>query len=128
LEKLIINDPMFPNPLVSHAVRVGNLIFTGGQTAFDPATGKSIGGDIRTQTHRVIQNLALVLQASGSDLEHAVKATVFLSRWEDFDAFNEVYRQYFATNPPGRTTTQAGRLGLDFVVEIDLIAVASDGG
>lgn len=127
MAKTIVNKPMFPNPLVSHAVRVGNLVFTGGQTAFDPETGRSVGGDIRAQTHRVIQNLALVLEAAGSGLEHAVKATVYLSRWEDFDAFNDVYREYFVKDPPGRTTTQAGRLGLDFLVEIDLIAEVPEG-
>lgn len=127
MHRVITNDPMRPNPLVSHAIRVGDLVFTSGQTAFDPATGESVGGEIRAQTHRVIQNLQMVLGAAGTDLQHAVKATVYLRHWEDFESFNEVYRQYFSTEPPVRTTTQAGRLGRDFLVEIDVIAIVPEG-
>jgi len=123
----IINEPLYHNPLVSHAIRVGDLVFTSGQCSFDPQTGEIVHGDITVQAHRVIQNLALVLEAAGAGLSNAVRASVFLRNWEDFDAFNQVYHQYFPKDPPCRVTTQAGRLGFDFLVEIDLIAVVPGG-
>lgn len=121
-KKQVIRAPVVVNPLLSHAVRVGDLVFTSGFVAIDPVTGKPIGGDIRAQTQRVIENLELVLEAAGTTLDQAVKATVYLRNWEDFDAFNEVYHEYFPQDPPSRTCTQAGRLGGQFLVEIELIA------
>ncbi|MCL5997015.1 MAG: Rid family detoxifying hydrolase [Chloroflexi bacterium] len=122
MSKEVITVPMWTSPLLSHAVRVGDLVFTAGQVAIDPATGQAVPGDIKVQTKQVIENLKLVLQAAGTSLENSVKATVYLRNWEDFDAFNEVYHTYFPTDPPGRTTTQAGRLGGQYLVEIELIA------
>lgn len=122
MKKQVIKVPMWTSPLVSHAVRVGDLVFTAGQVAIDPATGQPVPGDIRAQTKRVIENLKLVLEAAGTSLDNAVKASVYLRNWEDFDAFNEVYHAYFPTDPPGRTTTQAGRLGGQYLVEIELVA------
>jgi 2-iminobutanoate/2-iminopropanoate deaminase len=116
-----ITAPIVANPLLSHAVRVGDLVFTSGFVAIDPETGKPVGGDIRAQTQRVIENLKLVLEAAGTTLDEAVKATVYLRNWEDFEAFNDVYHEYFPQEPPGRTCTQAGRLGGQFLVEIELI-------
>jgi 2-iminobutanoate/2-iminopropanoate deaminase len=124
MEKTYIGDQFFPNPNLSHAIRVGDHIFTSGECAIDLATGAPVPGDVAAQTRKVLDNLRIILEAAGSSLEDAVKASVFLRNFEDFDAFNAAYRAYFPKNPPCRTTTQAGRLGLDFLVEIDLIAVA----
>ena len=123
MKKQIIKVPMWTSPLLSHAVRVGDLVFTAGQVAIDPQTGNPVPGDIRLQTKRVLDNLAIVLEAAGTSLDNAIKATVYLRRWKDFDAFNDVYRSYFPQDPPGRTTTQPGRLGGDYLVEIELTAV-----
>jgi 2-iminobutanoate/2-iminopropanoate deaminase len=62
----------------SQAVRAGGLLFTSGQVAIDPATQQVISGDVAAQTDRVMQNLAAILQASGSSIEQVVRCTVFL--------------------------------------------------
>ncbi len=126
MKKQVITVPMWTSPLLSHAVRVGDLVFTAGQVAIDPQTGDPVPGDIKVQTQRVIENLKLVLEAAGTTLENVVKATVYLRNWDDFDAFNEVYHPYFTADPPGRTTTQAGRLGGQFLIEIEVIAAVPD--
>lgn len=106
----------------SQAIRAGSLVFVSGQIPLDPATATMVEGDITVQTHRVLRNLAGILQAAGSSLERVVRATVYLSDMADFAAMNEVYGTYFTSPAPARSTVQAARLPRDARVEIDLIA------
>jgi 2-iminobutanoate/2-iminopropanoate deaminase len=108
----------------SQAVRANGFIFTAGQVAFDPATGKIVEGDVSAQTARVLENLKAIVEAAGSSLDHAVKATVYLKDMADFAAMNEVYARYFAKNAPARSTVEAARLPRDVRVEIDLVVLA----
>jgi 2-iminobutanoate/2-iminopropanoate deaminase len=108
----------------SQAIRANGFIFISGQVAFDPATSQIVGGDAAQQTARVLDNLKAIVEAAGSSLEHAVKATVFLKDMNDFAAMNEVYAHYFSKNPPARSTVEVARLPRDVRVEIDLIALA----
>ena len=108
----------------SQAIKANGFIFTAGQVAFDPATGQLVEGDIAKQTVRVLENLKAIVEAAGSSLDHAVKATVYLKDMGDFAAMNEVYARYFATNPPARSTVEAARLPRDARVEIDLVVLA----
>jgi 2-iminobutanoate/2-iminopropanoate deaminase len=107
----------------SQAIKANGLIFTAGQIAFDPATGQIVEGDIARQTARVLENLKAIVEAAGSSLDKAVKATVFLKDMNDFGAMNEVYTRYFPTDPPARSTVEVTRLPRDVRVEIDLIAL-----
>lgn len=109
----------------SQAIRTGNLIFTAGQAALDPATGQLVPGGISEQTKRTIENLKAVLEAAGSSLGKTVKATVFLKDMRDFAAMNAIYATYLAPEgivPPARTTIEAARLPKDALVEIELVA------
>ncbi|MGB6845502.1 MAG: RidA family protein [Candidatus Acidiferrales bacterium] len=108
----------------SQAIRSGGFIFTAGQVAFDPATSQIVEGDVAVQTARVLENLKAVVEAAGSSLDHAVKATVFLKDMGDFAAMNEVYARYFQKSPPARSTVEVSRLPRDVRVEIDLIVTA----
>lgn len=111
----------------SQAIRTGNLIYTAGQIALDPATGQLVPGGIQEQTERVLENLKAILEAGGSSLAKAVKATVFLKDFKDFAAMNAVYGKYLApegASAPARTTIEASRLPKDALVEIELVAEA----
>jgi 2-iminobutanoate/2-iminopropanoate deaminase len=105
----------------SQAIKSNGLIFTAGQVAFDPATGQLVEGDVARQTARVMENLKAIVEAAGSSLDRALKATVYLKDMNDFGAMNEVYARYFPANPPARSTVEAARLPRDVRVEIDLI-------
>ena len=111
----------------SQGVRAGNLVFTAGQIALDPATQQVVSSGITDQTTRVLENLKAILEAAGSDLSKVVKATVFLKDFNDFAAMNAVYAEYLAADgdvPPARSTVQVSRLPKDVLVEIEVVAEA----
>jgi 2-iminobutanoate/2-iminopropanoate deaminase len=109
----------------SQAIKIGDLIYTSGQVALDPASGQLVEGGIREQTVRVLENLKAVLAEAGSDLRQVVKTTVFLKNMGDFAAMNEIYAGYLAPQgavAPARSTVEVARLPKDALVEIEVIA------
>ncbi len=109
----------------SQAIRLGNLLFTAGQIALDPATQQIVAPGIQEQTSRVLENLKAILESAGSSLAQVVKATVFLKDFNDFAAMNEIYARYLAPEgvlAPARSTVEVSRLPKDALVEIELIA------
>jgi 2-iminobutanoate/2-iminopropanoate deaminase len=107
----------------SQAIQAGEFVFCAGQIALDPATGQLAPGDVAAQTDRALKNLSAVLAAAGTDLDHAVKTTVFLKNISDFAAMNEVYARYFKAAPPARSTVAVAQLPRDALVEIEVTAV-----
>jgi 2-iminobutanoate/2-iminopropanoate deaminase len=101
----------------SQAVRAGNFVYTAGASVGDP------GDDIAVQTAKTLDYLAGVLQQAGTDLKHVVKATVFLADIGEWGQFNEVWKRYFPTDKPVRTTTEVGKFGGHIRIEIDFVAV-----
>lgn len=105
----------------SQAMVVGNLVFTSGQIAIDPADGTIKAETIAEQTEQVCKNLTAVLEAAGTSIEKAVKTTCFLAEMADFAAFNEVYGKYF-TGKPARSCVAAKQLPRNVLVEVEVIA------
>lgn len=111
----------------SQAVRVGEMVFTSGQVALDPASGAMVEGGVAEQTVRVLENLKAVLAAAGLTMGDVVKTTVFLKNMGDFGAMNEVYARYLAPDgvvAPARSTVEVARLPKDALVEIEVMARA----
>ena len=113
-----------PKPIgpYSQAVKSNGFLFASGQVALDPRNNEFLGGDIRQQTERAMENIKAVVEAAGSNLHHVVKTTVFLKDMNDFAAMNEAYGKYFPAAPPARSTVQVARLPKDALVEIEVIA------
>ncbi len=105
----------------SQAMVVGNLVFTSGQIAINPATGNIETTDVVGQTEQVMKNLGEVLTAAGASFETAVKTTCFLADIADFAAFNEIYGKYF-TSKPARSCVAAKALPKGALVEVEVIA------
>ena len=125
--KVAVSTPNAPAAIgpYSQAVRIGDLVFTSGQIALDPATGQVVSGGIAEQATQVLENLKAILEAAGMDLTHTVKTLVFLKDMNDFAAMNAVYSKYLApagTVPPARSTVEVARLPKDVLVEIEVIA------
>lgn len=105
----------------SQAMVVGNLVFTSGQIAIDPATGNIDAADVAGQTEQVMKNLGEVLAAAGASFASAVKTTCFLADIADFAVFNEIYGKYF-TEKPARSCVAAAALPKGALVEVEVIA------
>ena len=105
----------------SQAVVTGNLVFTSGQIALDPATGNVVYGGVVEQTEQIMKNLGEVLSAAGSSYDKAVKTTCFLADIADFAAFNEVYGKYF-TSKPARSCVAVRDLPKGVLAEVEVIA------
>ena len=106
----------------SQAVVVGGFVFTSGQIALDPSTGRLIGGSVVEQTHRVLENLTAVLTAAGAAWADVVKTTVYLVDLADFPTVNDLYGQRLGAARPARSTVQVAALPRGALVEIDAIA------
>lgn len=106
----------------SQAVTHGGMVYTSGQIALDPVEGTLVGKDVKTQTERVMKNLAAVLKAAGSSFDNVVKTTCFLADMNDFAAFNQVYGAYI-TSAPARSCVAVKELPKGALVEVEVIAV-----
>ena len=105
----------------SQAIRAGDFVFVSGQVAVDVRTGKLVEG-IEAQTRQVLDNLRTVLAAGGATLAQVVKVTIFLARWEDFKAMNDVYATYFVGTAPARSVIQGPRIPEGTLVGLDAVA------
>jgi 2-iminobutanoate/2-iminopropanoate deaminase len=126
-QKAITSDKA-PAPVgpYSPAIVWKDLIFISGQGPLDPATGRSVEGDVTQQTRQVFANLDALLLASGSSRSQVLKVQVYLAHIEDFQAMNAVYKEFFqGVTFPARTTIEAGALPGGISVEIDMIAYRS---
>jgi 2-iminobutanoate/2-iminopropanoate deaminase len=107
----------------SQAIRHGGVVYTCGQIALDPATGKLAEGGIAAQTHQALKNLQAVVEAGGSSMEQVIKTTIYLADMGDYAAVNAIYLQYFRSAPrPARSAVAVAALPLGALIEIDCIA------
>jgi 2-iminobutanoate/2-iminopropanoate deaminase len=106
----------------NHAVRIGDLLFCAGQIPINPADGNLVGGDIRAQTERVLENVKAILDDQKLTFANVVKSTVFLTDLANFAGMNEIYAKYFTENFPARSTIQVAGLPKGAGVEIEVIA------
>ena len=104
----------------SHATIANGFVFVSGQGPFDPETN-SAPDAFPDQVRQTFENLRIVLEAAGAGLGEVVKVNAYLTDLTRFAEFNEVYRGFFPSDPPARTTVATGLLGI--LVEVDCIAV-----
>ena len=105
----------------SQAMRAGNTVYLSGQIPLDPATGELVAGDMEAQVRRVFENLKAVAAAAGSNLDHAVRVTVYLTDLQHFALVNRVMAEYFSQPYPARAAIGVAALPKGAAVEIDAI-------
>jgi len=111
----------------SQAIRAGDLVFTAGQLGLDPATGEFGTDEVAGQADQALANLAAILAAAGSGLDRLVKVTVYLADIGDWPAVNEVYARVVPEPFPARSAFAVKDLPKGARVEIEAIAMVSDG-
>ena len=128
MKRQIISTEQAPSAVgpYSQAVRAGDFIFTAGQLGLIPGTMELAGPDIESQTRQALLNLDAILEAAGSCLKHAVKATVFLTDMGEFPSMNAVYAEFFPEAPPARAVGQVAALPQGAKIMIDIVALACD--
>ena len=105
----------------SQAVSFGDLLFTSGQIALDPATGEVVGKTIEEQTEQVMKNISAILEANNIDFNNVIKTTCFIAEMADFGKFNEIYAKYFVSKP-ARSCVAVKELPKAVLCEVEIIA------
>lgn len=135
-----IHSSKAPEPvgLYPHARRVGNLLFLSGVGPRERGTkkipgveldanGNILSYDIEAQCHSVFQNVKNILEEAGSSWNNLVDVTVFLTNMRnDFPIYNKLWAQYFAENPPCRTTLEVNCLPTPIAIELKCVAVVGN--
>jgi 2-iminobutanoate/2-iminopropanoate deaminase len=119
-----VKSDNLPTPVgpYSPAMIFGNLVFVSGQAGRDPATG-TLAPDVESQAEQTLKNIAAILKAAGSGLQHVLRCGVFLVDMTEFPKMNEAYARAFGAHRPARTTVEVSGLPGDGLrVEIDAIA------
>jgi 2-iminobutanoate/2-iminopropanoate deaminase len=129
MKKKVIQTERAPKAIgpYSQAIQAGNFLFLSGQIPLDPKTGELVKGDIGQQTKQVLENIKGILESQKLGMEDVVKATLFLKDIGNFNQVNEVYRTYFPSSPPARSTVEVSRLPRDLEIEIEVTAMIHDG-
>lgn len=110
----------------SHAVEAKGLLFCSGQIPLDPATGEIVGTTPAEQARRCLENLQIVCRAAGAELGDAVRCTVYMTDLSAFAEVNEVYAEFFPSEPPARAAVGVAALPRGAQVEIDAIVSLTD--
>jgi 2-iminobutanoate/2-iminopropanoate deaminase len=111
-----------PDYPYSPGTTAGGLVYTAGQVAWDER-GELVGrGDPEAQTRQVLANVQSILGEGGATLDDVLKCNVYLADIRYFQAMNDVFAEFFPTEPPARTTVQAPLAEPEMLVEIEAIA------
>lgn len=123
-DKQVINTSDAPrnDAPYSQGILTEDLLFVSGQGPADPETGEHVEDGVQTQAEQTLKNLQSIIDSAGGSLDDVVKTTVYLDDMDDYDAVNEVYGEYFDSEPPARVCIEAGRLPGDIDVEIEAFA------
>jgi reactive intermediate/imine deaminase len=113
--------------LFPQAMRCGQFLFVSGQAAFDEQ-GRVIGvGDCAAQTEAIMCNIKKILEEAGSDMEHIVKVTCYLTTANNYEAYNRVRQKWFGSSPPASTTVIVSALVRpELLVEVDAVAIVPE--
>lgn len=119
----VILTPNAPAPAghYSQAIVHNGLVFVAGQLPIDPSTGSKEVGDIETQTRQVLQNLAAILEAANSGLDHLLKVTIYISDMELWGRVNTVYTEMLGAHKPARAVVPVNPLHYGFHIEVEAI-------
>jgi len=122
-KKIAINTDQAPEAIgpYSQAVRSGAMIFLSGQIPLVPETMALVSGGIEEQAHQVFQNLRAVASAADSDLNDAIKLTIYLTDLDQFATVNEIMASYLEQPYPARATVEVSALPKGAQIEIDAI-------
>lgn len=112
-----------PGPFpFSKVVEANGFVFLAGQVGDVPGVIGPVPGGIEAETRQMLDNVGRLLHAVGLDYRDVVKATIYMRDMAQFEAMNAVYREYFPTEQPTRTTVGVTALAFTYAIEIEVVA------
>jgi 2-iminobutanoate/2-iminopropanoate deaminase len=116
--------PKAPKPVghYSQAIVHENLIYVSGQLPIDPISGEKKVGPIEGQTEQALRNVAEIIKAAGSSIDHVIKTTVYISDIQLWERVNKAYSVFFGEHRPARAVVPTKDLHYGFHIEIEAIA------
>jgi 2-iminobutanoate/2-iminopropanoate deaminase len=126
MEKIKLPEAPEPVGHYSSAVEHNGLIFVSGQLPRDAVTGEVETGAIEAQTELALRNVEAILQAAGSDLDHVLQFTIYVSDMELWGKVNETYARILGDHKPARAIVPVKDLHFDTKIEIQAIAAVKE--
>ena len=120
--KVIRVEGQASSPLLSHVVEANGFVFLAGLVGTDPATGTVAEGGFEAECRQMLENVGRLLRGAGLDYSDAVRCTVYITDMANFAAYNQLYREYFTSDPPARATVQIAGLVKPYTIEIEVTA------
>jgi len=111
----------------SQAVVHGGLVFVAGQLPVEPGSADRHPGPIEQQTEQVLRNVAAILEAAGSGLEHLLQVTIYVADMAYWPVVNEVYARLLGSHRPARAVVPVRELHYGYGVEVQCIAALPGG-
>ena len=109
-------------PLISSAIRWGDLLFLSGRAPIDTATLEVVSDDFEEQARTVLDDIAASLAEAGSGPEHVLRVQCYLADAADFAAWNRLWAEFFAAPRPARTTVVTGFTVPRMLIEVEVTA------
>ena len=109
-------------PLISSAIRWGDLLFLSGRAPLDPSTLRIVSSDFEEQARSVLDQILASLAEAGSAPEHVLRVQCYLLEASDFDAWNRIWAEYFPSPRPVRTTIVTGFTVPGMLIEVEVTA------
>lgn len=125
MEYIQTDNALKPAGHYSQAIKHAGLLYVSGQLPINPDSGKKVTSDINTQARCVFDNIKLILNQAGTDLNQVIKLVIYISSVELWNQVNDVCGEYFVTHKPVRTIVPTRDLHFDFSIEIDCIAICN---
>ncbi len=122
IKPITTSNAPIPAGHYSQAIVHNGLVYVAGQLPIDPKTGHKETGQIEQQAELVLNNIREILLASGSDLNHVLKMTVYISDISLWGRVNETYARILGDHKPARAIVPVNELHHGFQIEIDAIA------
>jgi len=109
----------------SQGVIFNNLIFTSGQIAIDPTSGELIKNNFKLEIQQVLSNIDAILNEGGSSLDLVIKLNVYITSMNNFSQLNDIFNNFFNTDPPARSVVEVTSLPMGAQIKIDAIGIVN---
>jgi 2-iminobutanoate/2-iminopropanoate deaminase len=126
MDSIYLKNAPKPAGHYSPGVVHNGLVYVSGQLPTDLETRQPFAGDIETQTELALRNVEAILKEAGSDLDHVLQMTIYISDIELWGKVNEVYARVLGDHRPARAVIPVKDLHFDTKIEIAAIAATTD--